>query len=369
MKFDIIKICAGLIIVLALLMYSSVATETTWRHSGFELWGYDINFTNMNATNLWVLDLEDNGIPGVSDSGSARLYYNDTDGEILVSENGNAYTSLGGGGATTCDLDMAGYNISNVRNITASFGNLDPHSPLYQVAPFNMSIATAGNYSVNGSGNNFHTSSWVKNYGSQNTVAVFGSGIAENSYSEVWGGNFVGYANSSGATGIGAEVNFGSMASGGNAYGLVIASAGDYATDNSLQFQSNTDASRPFSNIYFNSGGGVQPATHSLIATSSNLTVPVGLNFTDAEFSSEIAIALGQNHTITASNSANIDTQILKLDTNDVLWIGSGTFGRIDMVIIPATSGSLRIGDLAHSGPDRYVYVDCDGNLRTGAVV
>lgn len=52
MKLDIIKVCAGLIIVLALLMCSSVGTETTWRHSGFEVWGYDINFTDHNASNI-----------------------------------------------------------------------------------------------------------------------------------------------------------------------------------------------------------------------------------------------------------------------------------------------------------------------------
>lgn len=58
MKIDIIKICAGLVIVLALLMTSGVSTETTWRHSGFELWGYDINFTDHNASNIYNVEAD-----------------------------------------------------------------------------------------------------------------------------------------------------------------------------------------------------------------------------------------------------------------------------------------------------------------------
>lgn len=58
MKFNVVKICASLIVILALLMCSSVATETTWRHSGFELWGYDINFTDHNASNIYLLDAD-----------------------------------------------------------------------------------------------------------------------------------------------------------------------------------------------------------------------------------------------------------------------------------------------------------------------
>ena len=59
MKISVIRVCAGAIIVMVLLMCSSIATETTWRHSGFELWGYDINFTNHNASNILNLDAAD----------------------------------------------------------------------------------------------------------------------------------------------------------------------------------------------------------------------------------------------------------------------------------------------------------------------
>ena len=114
MKIDFAKVSAGLIIVLALLMYSSVATETTWRHSGFELWGYDINFTNKNATNMWVLDFEDNGVPGLSDVDNARLYYNDTDQKLKLSVHGGGYATIGSlSGSVQGDIDTEGYNIWN----------------------------------------------------------------------------------------------------------------------------------------------------------------------------------------------------------------------------------------------------------------
>ena len=58
MKLDVVKVCAGLIIILAVLMCQGMATETTWRFSGFELYGYDINFTSHNATNVKNIDAE-----------------------------------------------------------------------------------------------------------------------------------------------------------------------------------------------------------------------------------------------------------------------------------------------------------------------
>ena len=59
MKLDVAKVCAGLIIILAVLMCQGMATETTWRFSGFELYGYDINFTDHNASNILNLDAVD----------------------------------------------------------------------------------------------------------------------------------------------------------------------------------------------------------------------------------------------------------------------------------------------------------------------
>jgi len=58
MKLEITRVCAGLIIVLALFMCLGTATETNWRFSGFELYGYDINFTSHNATNVKNIDAD-----------------------------------------------------------------------------------------------------------------------------------------------------------------------------------------------------------------------------------------------------------------------------------------------------------------------
>lgn len=123
MKFDVVKVCAGLVIILALLMGSGMATETTWRFSGFELYGYDINFTNMNASNVWVLDFEDNGVPSISDSDSGKLYYNDTNATMLVSVNGSAYSEM-----QTADMkNVAG----GIAAIDAAGALLVPGSKIY----------------------------------------------------------------------------------------------------------------------------------------------------------------------------------------------------------------------------------------------
>lgn len=260
--------------------------------------------------------------------------------------------------------------IDGVIDITSDDSDLNPLSPIYQISPFNSSWSTAGNYSVNGTGANFHLLSWVKNYGTQPTVAVFGEGIAERSYSTAWGGNFVAYANSSGATAVGTEINYGSMASGGVAYGALIISAGDYSTSNGLRFQSNTVASRPTTAIYFNSetplgGSDIQPATNALLGTSSNLTVPYGLDFTSATFSAS-AIGLGNDQGITAMNNSSMITDIINFDSSNILWLGSGTPGSISQVIIPEASGSLRIQSLAGSG-NAFLCVDSEGNVYRNA--
>lgn len=67
MKFDILKLSAGFIIVFALSMCSSIATETTWRHPGFEVWEYDINFSDTyNLTNVLNYDGHDADITNIT---------------------------------------------------------------------------------------------------------------------------------------------------------------------------------------------------------------------------------------------------------------------------------------------------------------
>ena len=73
MKINLIQFFAVAIIAMAFIMFSSIATETTWRHSGFELWGYDINMTghDLNHVNnltygndsIIYMDYSDNIVP------------------------------------------------------------------------------------------------------------------------------------------------------------------------------------------------------------------------------------------------------------------------------------------------------------------
>lgn len=114
MKIDIVKISAVLIIVLALLMYSGTATETTWRHSGFELWGYDINCTDHNLTNLLMLDFNGSSSPGVSSSDSGTLYYDLSTQKIRISEDGGSYIDgFGYNGSIQVIIDGGGSAITS----------------------------------------------------------------------------------------------------------------------------------------------------------------------------------------------------------------------------------------------------------------
>jgi len=88
-KINIISI---MLIIVALMSVTACATETTYRHTGFEVWGWDMNFTKLNATNMWMLGFQQNGVgvPPVSGTDKASLYYDSRD-RLMYSENGNAY--------------------------------------------------------------------------------------------------------------------------------------------------------------------------------------------------------------------------------------------------------------------------------------
>jgi len=88
-KINIISI---ILIIVTLLSVTACATETTYRHTGFEVWGWDMNFTKLNATNMGVLGFQQNGVgvPPVSGADKASLYYDSRD-RLMYSENGNAY--------------------------------------------------------------------------------------------------------------------------------------------------------------------------------------------------------------------------------------------------------------------------------------
>lgn len=83
----------AVIIVIALVLLSTpsiIATETTWRHPGFEVTQFDINMSRFNLTNLWMLDWIFNGTVPVSAANHSRMYQGSA-GKLLVSENGGAY--------------------------------------------------------------------------------------------------------------------------------------------------------------------------------------------------------------------------------------------------------------------------------------
>ena len=113
-------------------------------------------------------------------------------------------------------------------------------TPSYQVPPITHGLGIGANYSSNGAGNNFTLSSWVEAFGTRPTVGSFGEGIASGAGSQVWGGNFVGYANNATGTGIGVEIDFGSLVAGGVGYGLVIGHTGTQANAGGyIQLQTN----------------------------------------------------------------------------------------------------------------------------------
>ena len=87
-----INIISSILIIVTLLSVTACATETTYRHTGFEVWGWDMNFTKLNATNMGVLGFQQNGVgvPPVSGTDKASLYYDSRD-RIMYSENGSAY--------------------------------------------------------------------------------------------------------------------------------------------------------------------------------------------------------------------------------------------------------------------------------------
>ena len=132
------------------------------------------------------------------------------------------------------------------------FSNLFPN----QIGPIQSTDLTYKEYGSDwdGSGNVFQVgSAAISNITTVPIVAIHGTAIGRVSGSKTWGGNFVSYADASGATAIATEINCGVLTSGGTAYGVVVASAGTAGQpENALQIQANTSSSKFKSGVVFN---------------------------------------------------------------------------------------------------------------------
>ena len=101
-------------VLLILIVLKATGTETTWRHPGFEVTQFDINYTGFNATNIGWLTFTANGTPPVSALNKSALFFNSNTNSTQVSENGSAYVDAFGNASST--------NRGTLSNITYSNG-------------------------------------------------------------------------------------------------------------------------------------------------------------------------------------------------------------------------------------------------------
>lgn len=167
-----------LIIVLAVILtITSVvyATETTWRHSGFEVYGFDINFTNHNITK--VININNvNFTDSLNEPSSYTIY---TNGTTTFAKNG-----------TTGTVDYSGTDADAVIQSVAT---------VLQSTNGGLIYIKDGNYP-------FDTQLWIyKNttveasYGTKITASMVGAVIYIHGDYSTWdGGAIIGAGNVSG---------------------------------------------------------------------------------------------------------------------------------------------------------------------------
>ena len=209
-----------------------------------------------------------------------------------------------------------------VGTIAQSIGGQQPFTPPYQSTPVTTGFSTAGAYNDSSSGNIFHLSSYAQNSGSAPTVAVFGEGVSNGSGS-AWGGNFVGYSNSATANAQGVEIDYGVLTNGGTATGLLVAGAGNFAPSTAIQIQSNNTNAIPANgiNFHYRSAQGTNPASNSLIETSGAVSLPLGIDFSSATFSSA-AIKLPSSTASSSGIAFGADTDFYRTAANTLATDG-----------------------------------------------
>lgn len=181
-------------------------------------------------------------------------------------------------------------------------------------------------------------------------VAVYGGADAAADTSRVWAGNFVAYANYATATSIGIELNYGVLAAGGEAYGLVLASAGSAGQpQNAIQIQSNIAPAAPVNGIKFNFREGPIPAvTGDAIQLKGPASGPgecerffaaVNMKATLGEFDlPSFAVEATQDNTVNrvrirgAATTQNPQIKGTGTDTNVGLDIKAQGAGRVSLV-------------------------------------
>lgn len=158
------------LIILALLLISVIgviATETTWRHPGFEVTLYDINFSSTyNITELRKLEWGWHSmVPAISEADRAVEYYNATTNKKMISKNGGAYYEAAVEGAVTND---------SVRAVTGANVTGDPGT-----TTGNLTFVAGANATITRTGTNFTFNSLV---GSQtvNWDTFTGNGATQN---------------------------------------------------------------------------------------------------------------------------------------------------------------------------------------------
>lgn len=223
------------------------------------------------------------------------------------------------------------------------FDNLVP----YQASPiFGRNVISATYNSLYDSYRNvFQNASYAKATGLAPIVAQFGEGNAAGAVAKAWGGNFVGVTSASGGTSIGAEINSDNMVSDGKAYGLVLASAGNFQSRNAVQIQANNEVSRFKDGINFNSTT-VSSAISDTAIKMVDLKASYGINALGASFSTaEIefpsfvvgATRFMNNSKIAISGSANSDPIIA------AAGIGSAPVHNVNLNLQSAGTGSVRV--------------------------
>lgn len=202
-------------------------------------------------------------------------------------------------GATSGAVTLAAPAVAGTNTITfpaatitladLSQGDVSATIP-YAVLPVYARFLMAKTYdaSFNSNFNLFQMASFAKGQTTAAVVAQFGQGESALSGNTSWGGNHAGIASVSGAVAIAEELNPVVVASGGSAYGLVIAAAGYFPSTVAIQIQTNEAVATFGTGINFNNAVH-NAVTGALIQSDSSTVAQNALNFAGTYSVGEIA--------------------------------------------------------------------------------